>query len=119
MNAPPRDAAAYPVSGIASPEGGRQNATRANSPVAPLSAAMTDLSPVSALALPAPVLVVEDEPLVCRRLERLLGQLGYPAGAGRISSMMRRATNGSIGAPPRSTLRSDSSTSRSSRSLST
>ncbi|MBB1186170.1 DNA-binding response regulator, partial [Klebsiella pneumoniae] len=37
---------------------------------------MTDLPPASALALPAPVLVVEDEPLVCRRLERLLGQLG-------------------------------------------
>ena len=41
---------------------------------------MTDLPPVPALALPAPVLVVEDEPLVRARLERLL-QLGYPADA--------------------------------------
>ena len=44
---------------------------RADSPVASLSAAMTDLPPASALALPAPVLVVEDEPLVCRRLEQI------------------------------------------------
>ena len=42
---------------------------------------MTDLPPVPALALPAPVLVVEDEPLVRARLERLLHQLGYPADA--------------------------------------
>lgn len=73
---------------------------RANSPVAPLSAAMTDLSPVSALALPAPVLVVEDEPLVCRRLERLLGQLGYPADAllfaASLAEARRRAADESV-----------------------
>jgi len=35
----------------------------------------------SELTLPAPVLLVEDEPLVCRRLEGLLLQLGYQADA--------------------------------------
>ncbi|MFD4837450.1 LuxR C-terminal-related transcriptional regulator [Achromobacter sp. NPDC058515] len=35
----------------------------------------------SELALPAPVLLVEDEPLVCRRLEGLLLQLGYQPDA--------------------------------------
>lgn len=73
---------------------------RADSPVAPLSAAMTDLPPASALALPAPVLVVEDEPLVCRRLERLLGQLGYPADAllfaASLAEARRRAADESV-----------------------
>ena len=39
------------------------------------------------------------------------GGLAGCAGAGRSSAMMRRATKGSIGAPPRSTLRSEISTS--------
>ena len=33
------------------------------------------------LSLPAPVLLVEDEPLVCRRIEGLLLQLGYQSDA--------------------------------------
>ncbi|MFY3005984.1 DNA-binding response regulator, partial [Achromobacter xylosoxidans] len=73
---------------------------RANLPAASLPAAMTDLPPAPALVLPAPVLVVEDEPLVCRRLERLLGQLGYPADAllfaASLAEARRRAADESV-----------------------
>ncbi|MFY3881959.1 DNA-binding response regulator, partial [Achromobacter xylosoxidans] len=73
---------------------------RANLPAASLPAAMTDLPPAPALVLPAPVLVVEDEPLVCRRLERLLGQLGYPADAllfaASLAEARRRAAAASV-----------------------
>ena len=42
---------------------------------------MSDLPTAPELTLPAPVLLVEDEPLVRRRLEGLLVQLGYHADA--------------------------------------
>lgn len=38
-------------------------------------------SPSADLTLPAPVLLVEDEPLVCKRLQGLLAHFGYPAEA--------------------------------------
>ena len=59
---------------------------------------MTDLPPVPALALPAPVLVVEDEPLVRARLERLLHQLGYPADALLFAGSLAEA-RGRLAAP--------------------
>lgn len=43
------------------------------------------------LALPAPVLLVEDEPLVCRRLEGLLLQLGYQPDALVFASSLAEA----------------------------
>ncbi|PQZ70446.1 DNA-binding response regulator [Achromobacter sp. MYb9] len=42
---------------------------------------MSDTLQAPELTLPAPVLLVEDEPLVCRRLEGLLLQLGYQPDA--------------------------------------
>ncbi|QVQ29872.1 response regulator transcription factor [Achromobacter deleyi] len=45
----------------------------------------------SELALPAPVLLVEDEPLVCRRLEGLLLQLGYQPDALIFASSLAEA----------------------------
>ena len=42
---------------------------------------MSDTLQAPELTLPAPVLLVEDEPLVCRRLEGLLLQLGYQRDA--------------------------------------
>ncbi|MNP98954.1 Oxygen regulatory protein NreC [compost metagenome] len=45
----------------------------------------------SELALPAPVLLVEDEPLVCRRLEGLLLQLGYQSDALVFASSLAQA----------------------------
>ncbi|MDD7993388.1 DNA-binding response regulator, partial [Achromobacter xylosoxidans] len=61
---------------------------------------MTDLPPAPALVLPAPVLVVEDEPLVCRRLERLLGQLGYPADALLFAASLAEARRPPAPPPP-------------------
>lgn len=43
------------------------------------------------LVLPAPVLLVEDEPLVCRRLEGLLLQLGYQPDALVFASSLAEA----------------------------
>lgn len=43
------------------------------------------------LTLPAPVLLVEDEPLVCRRLEGVLRQLGYQPDALVVASSLAEA----------------------------